>query len=834
MSFVNPWVLPLALAPLVWIAWEWTRSVHKTGLVLKALSLVAIILAFAEPRLSVWETKLAVAVLADVSASVSDEDLGTVSHLTTEIERSRGRHTIRVIPFARSTRPPEASERADGWVFRHTSGEAGRGTDLETAVMDAIASLPSGQVPRVVLISDGVENRGSIARAAWQARQLGVPVDTYALPGRPEPRLMVESVSLPVKAFAGEQFPLDLVVRSPEPSDGQVEIFAEGQSLGSSSVTLREGVNTLRVHASVDSEGAVDISGLIRAGALGEARFAQAVTLQKPRLLYLSQDPPSTGGHLLRALQLAGFEIQERSILSTETDPLEDYQLLVLNNWDLEAVAAVDKENIEEYVRQGGGLLVIGGENNVYVAETAEVEDPLDRALPAALVPPESPEGTCVVLVVDKSASMDGAKIQLARLAAIGVIENLRPVDRIGVLVFDNSHRWAVPIRNVDDRDLLERLVSGIMPDGGTQIARALTEGYQRILPVNASYKHIVLLTDGISEEGNAMEIAQAAAQNEVTISTVGLGQDVNNEFLEEVAKIALGKSYLLSDPSGLAQILLRDVMEHTGTTTVENETLPVVLREREVLDGVDMESAPPLQGFVRYEAKPTADTILGLEDEDQDPLLVAWQHGLGRSAVFASDAKSRWASAWVDWPGFDRFWSNVARDLLPRSAPSTAVVRYDSTRGELVADYRLSEQVPEPDPVPDIFVIGPNDFRRALEIRKTAPGTYQGRTPIGDVQGLFRIRPLEESLAFPEVGFYRQEEEMTEFGSDEELLRRVADFTGGRFEPAPSDVFDSGGRGVPSSMDLWPGLLALAVFLTLGEIVHRKWPGIRASFART
>ena len=72
-------------------------------------------------------------------------------------------------------------------------------------------------------------------------------------------------------------------------------------------------------------------------------------------------------------------------------------------------------------------------------------EDPLERTLPAKLAPPRSPEGTAVVLIIDKSSSMEGRKIELARLAAIGVVENLRPIDSVGVLIFDNSFQWAVP-----------------------------------------------------------------------------------------------------------------------------------------------------------------------------------------------------------------------------------------------------------------------------------------------------------------------------------------------------------------------------------------------------
>ena len=61
------------------------------------------------------------------------------------------------------------------------------------------------------------------------------------------------------------------------------------------------------------------------------------------------------------------------------------------------------------------------------------------------------------------------------------------------------------------------------------------------------------------------MALTREAVANHVTISTVGLGQDVNRAFLEKVAASAEGKSYFLNDPSGLEQLLLRDVEEHTG-----------------------------------------------------------------------------------------------------------------------------------------------------------------------------------------------------------------------------------------------------------------------------
>ena len=63
--------------------------------------------------------------------------------------------------------------------------------------------------------------------------------------------------------------------------------------------------------------------------------------------------------------------------------------------------------------------------------------------------------------------------------------------------------------------------------------------------------------------------------------------------------------------------------------------------------------------------------------------------------------------------------------------------------------------------------------------------------------------------------------------GSNETLLKQIAGFTGGRFNPDPGEVFDTGGRSVPSTMRLWPALLALAVLLNVAELVARKWRGL-------
>jgi Mg-chelatase subunit ChlD len=827
------WLAALALI-LILLEWwlfgrghSWSTPSMWPSLAFKGVAIAACLVAFFEPRLPVSETKQAVGLLIDTSQSIADSSLARANEFADRARRAKGRNELRELPFARTVRAIEPTESASG-RFHSTAAEAGRATDLEAAIRQAAASLPSGRVPRLVLMSDGVETEGSAARAAQLAASLNIPVDTVLLPGRPASRFRIDSADFPATAFTGERFPIDLTVNSPEPSPATLDLTAEGRPIGSTTVSLPAGENHIRAYASLNEAGSFEMTGSLRAGALGEARFAQAISFRAPRLLFLSQDSPRMEEHLLATLHAAHFDVDARTPLSAAA--LDDYQIVVFNNWDLESLAESRKKDLERFVQRGGGLLVIGGEKNSYVEKKNPQLDALDRTLPATVAPPRSPEGAVVILIIDKSSSMEGRKIELARSAAIGVVENLRPIDQVGVLIFDNSHQWAVPLRKAEDRTLIKRLIAGIIPDGGTQIAPALAEAYRRIQSARGAYKHIVLLTDGISEEGDSMTLSKDAQQKRVTISTVGLGQDVNRSYLEKVALMAGGKSYFLTEPAGLEQILVKDVMEHTGSTTVEKPIHPRVVRQVETLEGLGIESAPTLKGYVRFQAKRAADMVL--EVEDKDPLYVRWQYGLGRSAVFASDAKSRWAEAWVSWKGFDRFWANVLRDLLPHAQAGDSHLTWDPSASRLIADYRLADVSQAPAEPPKLFALGPGGFQTALQVQKVAEGHYQAAFPIGARRGLFRVRPVEDSRLFPETGLYLPEPELTSTGDNAKLLRDISAWTGGVFNPSPAQIFRAPSRALASWLTLWPGLLAVTLLFNLIEVFWRRFRRPGASFA--
>lgn len=812
MSFDNPWALSFLLFVAIWSVWEWKRTNRKAAMIFKALVFAFVIAALADPRLNFFETKISVTVLMDASSSIPEDQIKQQRAILHRLDKVRDRNQLRVFSFDESVRP--------GSITRDS---ASTHTNLEKALRVALSSVPVGLVPKIVLISDGLENQGAVERAVNPSRQRGVPVSTIVLDGRSFPGLKLKSVTAPTQVFRSERFSVDVVIESPSMELVDVSLSVEGKTIGKNRTRLDPGENFLRLNAQLDVAGAALIKGQINSENLEDINFEHTVRLSQPRILFVSSDEIERDAHLVSVLQAAGFETERSQNVFPSN--LDGFHIIVANNTHLEGLAVNDKERIEEFIHRGGGFLQIAGDNSLYLEQVENGEDPLKKALPADLAPPRTPEGTAVVLILDKSSSMEGQKMTLARQSALGVVENLRPIDQVGVLVFDNSFEWAVTLQENKNPSTTQELIAGIIADGGTQIAPALAEAFRNIHNAKAAYKHILLLTDGISEEGDSIAVAKEAAKRKVTISTIGLGQDVNRGYLERVARTAEGKPHFLLDISGLTQLVLKDVMEHTGSSVMERDVLPRIAHQVEVLNGVFLGEAGPLRGWVKFISKPEAETILEIDDIDQaDPLLVRWQYGLGRSAVFASDAKQVWATNWVAWDGFDVFWANLVRDLLPRAHPVETKTIFNSAEEEIVVRYRWAD-VELGGPVvqtPELYVLGPDSFRHVAQIEHVAQGMYEARIPIGAQQGLFRIRPSSDVDRFPETAFYRGSAEDNEYGSNPELLRKISSWTGGQFNPSPEDVFKSG-RAISATMALWPACLLLAMLLNIFELVSRK-----------
>lgn len=163
-------------------------------------------------------------------------------------------------------------------------------------------------------------------------------------------------------------------------------------------------------------------------------------------------------------------------------------------------------------------------------------------------------------LVLDKSGSMSGDKINQLRQAVKWIIEQLQPNDYISVISFDTSPKTLVSATPAYDKASLQRHVDKLSANGGTNIGPAIKAGLKEISNYAGPDKvsRLILLTDGETEgEEECRRQAEAAGQMGVPVVALGLGSDWNENLLEAIAQRSgsLGYCDLIKGPQDVAPI---------------------------------------------------------------------------------------------------------------------------------------------------------------------------------------------------------------------------------------------------------------------------------------
>ena len=233
-----------------------------------------------------------------------------------------------------------------------------------------------------------------------------------------------------------------------------------------------------------------------------------------------------------------------------------------------------------------------------------------------------------------------------------------------------------------------------------------------------------------------------------MTVSAIAVGPAADVELLTNIAKWGKGRSYVVADAKEVPQIFVKEAKEAT-TPAFDEKSLKPVVKVKGFLEGVDLTKAPALRGRTAVVTKDTA--LEMLTTEDGDPLLSFWPIGLGRTAVFASDVKDRWASDWLKWRGYAPFFSAVvhaierqrplplALDVQPGpirdgARTVTVVVESRDARGQ----YRDSLR-------PVVSAKADDGTTAQVPARQVGPGRYEARI-VADAK-----RSLTVSVAGPD-----------------------------------------------------------------------------------
>ncbi len=711
-----------------------------------------------------------------------------------------------------------------------SSDAARNGTDIQSALEVAAAAIPAHYVPRIVLLSDGNQTEGDALKAALAGR---VPVDTVPLATRADPEIQVSEVRVPAQVAQGEPFYVEVVVDTNHDDQVQVEVYRGPHRILSETKKLKKGENRFRFRQSIERERLAEFTVRVSGGTdtLLDNNTASGLVFAagKPRVLLVDTALEQTR-HLVWALEEQGILVDTRppqGVPDSLAD-LQNYEALILSNVPATDLSTRQMEVIRSYVSDlGGGLIMLGGDQSFGLG--GYYKSVLEEVLPVRCDFEKQKEqpSLAMVLVIDKSGSMGGMKIELAKEAAQAVVELLGPRDQIGVLAFEGSPFWISELQQLVDKGVVVDRIRSLQAGGGTNMYPAMEEAYQALSQSVARIKHVIILTDGISSPGDFRGITEAMVAERITVSTVAVGEDADLNLLEDIARIGRGRYYFTDDPLAIPQIFAKETMTASKSAINERPFVPQVVRPTPALTGIDFDTAPFLLGYVVTRPKPTSEVVLATEQGD--PLLAWWRYGLGMSVAFTSDAKSRWAAEWVSWPGFGRFWAQVVRHAMRKSETRGFVVQIErhGRRATVRLDAVDSSGAYLNGADTKLTLIDPHLKKSTVQLSQVAPGRYQAGIEVPE-PGAYHLE-LTQSVRGQVV--HRQSrgfvvgypDELRLRPTNEELLRRLAEASGGRYQPRPQDVFAPSERTVARATPLWPYLTAAALLLFVLDVALRR-----------
>jgi Ca-activated chloride channel family protein len=174
-----------------------------------------------------------------------------------------------------------------------------------------------------------------------------------------------------------------------------------------------------------------------------------------------------------------------------------------------------------------------------------------------------------LVVVLDRSGSMSGRKIEDARRAVLDLIERMTEDDRLAVLAYSNgvSTVWPLTRMSHTHRSRAVAAVQQVSTGGGTNLGGGLSEGISTLVqnPAQERRRKLILISDGLANHGVTDPIAlgrmaAGAAEHHFSVSTVGVGLDFNEIVMTTIADHGAGSYYFLEDPRTFARVFDKEL----------------------------------------------------------------------------------------------------------------------------------------------------------------------------------------------------------------------------------------------------------------------------------
>jgi uncharacterized membrane protein len=568
--------------------------------------------------------------------------------------------------------------------------------------------------------------------------------------------------------------------------------------------------------------------------------FAFTQVRSVPGVLIISSDPAADAS-LAHALQSPDLRVTlaGKDQFPDSLAELQSYDSIIFSNISGGDLAHGQQEILESAVRDfGTGFVCIGGDETyaagAYRGTRLAEMLPVNVELSSKKVLPPG----ALMLVIDRSGSMAGDKLEMAKEAAAAAVKALAPNDYVGVIAFDDAPQIVVPIQKAEKyEDIIQRILS-IGTGGGTAMYPPMEAAYGMLRNNPGSFKHCILLTDGVSASGDFEGITRSMVANRITVSTVAIGGDADTKLLQSIAQTGQGRFYPASNAQQLPQIFIKETAVVLKSAISEEVFTPQLVFPSEPIRGIG--PYPPLKGYVVTEPKERAETPL-LTDKG-DPLLAHWQFGLGRIAAFTSDARAKWAQSWLLWNQYQQFWRQIIQWSLRRIENNdlSAVITTEHGEGRISVEALDAENNFRNFLDLQALVLDPSREKQRLALKQTGPGHYEAvfpmRVPGAYLVNILRFKNGKLQSSQTAGASLNYSPELDASAPNLNLLRRIAESTGGKvIDPSRqgSNPFFDDRRRTWQPHDLWENFLRAAILLFVVDVGLRRIHLDREQLAR-